>query len=133
MSQTLAEGIKARLREIDRERDHLVALLALYEDGEAVPRVKATPSNGTAAVGQNGHGSHTTAFQPVVGGPTERILAVVRTTPGLSYSEIVERATKGINSNAENPARSAGSTLQSLVKRERIARIGGKHYLPESI
>jgi hypothetical protein len=42
---------------------------------------------------------------------------------------VVERAKEGLQTTADDPRRSLGSTLQSLVKRGRIVRKEGKHYI----
>lgn len=127
MSNALAEGIRARLREIDTERDHLLALLALYEPSPNGAK-PTQPSAGNSSATTNGKRN---PFQKMSGGPTDRILAVVANHPGLVYSDVVSRALDGMTTTAENPARSIGSTLQSLVSRGRVERRDGKHYIPK--
>jgi hypothetical protein len=123
MSGALVEGIRDRLREIDRERDHLLALLQLYEQGPTSNGAKAPSTAGTASSAKG-----PAPFRAIAGGPTDRIMAVVTREPGLAYSEIIERAVQGITSGAEDPRKSLGSTLQSLVKRGKLERREGRHY-----
>ena len=126
MSLSLVEGMKLRLAEMDNERDHLLALIVLYDPsfraGEAPPAtrddaVPAAPTAHRAPVGE---------LTP--NGPTDRLLAVARASPGLTYAELVRRAAKGVVTKSPHPDRSVGSTLATLLKRGAIKRVDGKHY-----
>ena len=64
----LAKAIRARLSEIDVERDQLVSLLELYTNG-VVPNT-ITPK-------KTGGG-----FKKRSGGPTDRLIEAVRENPG---------------------------------------------------
>jgi hypothetical protein len=118
--------IRARLKELDEERDHLVALVVLYERREREQGV--VTSNGA---GNNGATKHVPPhpFVPVRGGPTDRIKAVLAAEEGLTYGQIIERAVVGMTSASDNPERSVGSTLQSLVQRGKVERRDKRHYL----
>lgn len=130
MANPLIASIRARLKEIDEERDHLVALVALYESPES--RNGKNTVVGAGTVGNTVVGQHA-PFQSVRGGPTDRILAVLAQEPGLSYGEVVQRAMVGLTTSAQHPERSVGSTLQSLVKAEKVERRHKKHYLTRTI
>ena len=123
MRNPLIAELRVRLREMDEERDHLVALIALYEKREHQHA-------------QNGAGASERKpipFVPVRGGPTDRIKAVLAQDAGLSYTEVVERAKAGMSTTAANPERSIGSTLQSLVRRGIVERRERKHYLAQPV
>jgi hypothetical protein len=123
----LAQAIRDRLAEIDGERKHLLALVRQYENGtsptppvqtrQKAPRPKTSPK--------------TTGPRENEGdGPTERVLKVIEANPGLRYGEIIKLAIQGMETEATNPQRSAGSVLGSLVKREKIEKVDGRYYLP---
>ena len=111
----LARVMRARVAEIDIERDQLVALLELYTNG-AVPTAKSTVENG--------------GFKRRSGGPTDRLLKAVQENPGLPYASVLDNAVEGMETTAEHPRRSLGSTLGSLVKRGKIQRSDDKKYYP---
>ena len=136
MANPLIAHIHARLKEIDEERDHLVALAALYEKSP----ITRNGTNGANVVQGIAIGAMMTPrrlpavpFQAIKGGPTERILGVLSQEEGLTYSEVIERAVKGMQTDASDPERSLGSTLQSLVKRGKVERNDKKHYLPKRL
>ena len=110
----LAKAIRARLSEIDVERDQLVSLLELYTNG-------AAPNTNTPK--KTGGG-----FKKRSGGPTDRLMEAVRENPGLTYAKILDKALEGMKTEAEHPRRSLGSTLGSLVKRGKIRRDDKKYY-----
>ena len=117
----LAKAIRDRLSEIDVERDQLVSLFKLYTNGatpDMVPsRIKVSASGGGG-------------FQRRSDGPTERLLRAVRDHPGLAYAGVLDKAIEGMETEAEHPRRSLGSTLGSLVKRGKIGRSEDKKYYP---
>jgi hypothetical protein len=136
MDNILSEKIRARLRligvehaRLERERNHLVALLEMYDHG---PATNGTRSSRKAIARSKRAPSRAAPFRAIAGGPSERIRLVVNDTPGLSYSEVIDRAVEGIVSTAGDPRRSLGSTLQSLVKRGKVERRDGKHYPPRT-
>lgn len=112
----LEDAIRARVAEIDTERDHLVALLEHY--GNAAP-TKRQPAPSTASPPR---------FEARASGLTERLLQVIQDTPGLIYREVLNGAEKGLVTNSNNPRRSLGSTLGSLVKKGKILKRQGKYY-----
>lgn len=122
-NEKLAKMIRSRLVEIDVERDKLVSLLGLYTNG-------VTPTAGVAKPKINANGDGGGGFQRRSGGPTDRLLEAVRESPGLSYGDVVDKALEGMETDAEHPRRSLGSTLGSLVKRGKIRRSDDKKYYP---
>lgn len=120
-NKVLADAIRARLAEIDEERNHLVALLQYY--GAPPPKANL----GAAAKSADTQGA---LFETRPSGPTDRLLTVVAQTPGMKYGEVIDRAEVGMETNAEKPRRSLGSTLGSLVKRGRIRKSDDGGYYP---
>lgn len=119
----LTDAIRARVAEIDKERDHLVALLEYY--GAAPPEGRsATPPRRPSPSSQ----SRGRPFETRPAGPTERLIQVVDESPGMIYREVLDRAELGMDTKADNPRRSLGSTLGSLVKRGKIRKEDGKYY-----
>jgi hypothetical protein len=123
-NKNLAKAIKDRLTEIDVERNSLVALLDLYTN------VGAPASAKPASTQKPKRRARGTGFERRKGGPTDRLMAAVRAHPGLPYAEVLDKAMEGMETEAENPRRSLGSTLGSLVKRGKIRRSEDKKYYP---
>jgi hypothetical protein len=121
-TEALAEAIRRRLREINDERAQLVALLGYYTNGSKPPDSK------TAMPTQPQDESR--PFRPKAKGPTERIMAVISTQPGLRYGEVVSTAIEGLETDATNPRRSVGSTLGSLVNRGKVRKDDEGRYFP---
>lgn len=118
----LAKMIQTRIAEIDVERDKLVALHKLYTNGVALSSVVG-PTTGATNGGNGG-------FKRRSGGPTDRLLDAVQENPGLPYASVLDKALGGMETEAEHPRRSLGSTLGSLVKRGKIRRSDDKKYYP---
>jgi len=118
-TESLAEAIRTRLREIDNERAQLVALLGYYTNGTKTKEATPPPE-----------GAPPRSFLPKAKGPTERIMEVINGQPGLKYGEVVTTAIEGLDTEAENPRRSVGSTLGSLVKRGKIHKDEEGRYYP---
>lgn len=156
VANLLAEMAKKRLRELDEERDELLALLKRHGFSPEEPARKSEkhdPPKGPtkpsrAKVAHRSTPSHngstpskraTTlaqqrgakAFQKLTSGPTEIVLDVLRGAPsGLTYSEVVEQALPSVQSNATNKAKSVGNVLLALKKRSKVAFHDGKYYAP---
>jgi hypothetical protein len=120
----LAEAIRDRLSEIDVERDKLSALLSLYTSGVSEAAKKpAAVQNGSTGQGQ---------FERRSGGPTERLIETVRGNPGLSYGQVIDAASEGLDTRAKHPRRTLGSILGNLVKRGKIRKENRGYYpVPE--
>ena len=112
----LADAIRARVAEIDKERDHLVALLEHYGTIGPKERQPASPTASQAT------------FENRPSGLTERLLQVIKDRPGLKYSEVLDGAEKGLVTNSTKPRRSLGSTLGSQVKKGKILKRDGRYY-----
>jgi len=110
--------LRNRLVEIDAERDHIVALLRLYSNGSSPPAKSAD----TETVGK--------PFKKRPAGPTDRLLDAVAEQPGLTYAKVLDLAEQGMASDAENPRASLGSTLGSLVKRNKVRKDEHGRYFP---
>ena len=108
----LLENMRARLVEVDAERDALLALIALWEKwplAEPLQRDKRVVNRlGT--------------------GVTDRLLTIVEESPGLRYRELVQQAIVGLVTTSQYPDRMVGSILSTMVKRRAIVRIDGLHF-----
>ena len=126
MTQALVEGMKERLAAMESERDHLLALIALYDPSLVVstlPRQSLPPKSDAAPTRRGA------VTEAIPNGPTDRLLAVARETPGLGFADLVRRATVGVVTKSKHPAQSVGSTLSTMIKRGSIRRVDGKHYV----
>lgn len=120
----LAEAARARLAEIDQERELLLALIKLQPgNGNGAAPVQGKKSNPPPVAVQAG-----LPFVQRPGGPTERIVTAVSQNPGMKYGQVIGSALEGWATDAEHPRRSLGSTLGSLVKRGKIRKSDGRYY-----
>ena len=118
----LAEAARARLTEIDKEREHLLAIVEIHGNGNGASpaQAKSRPAPTSVQAGL--------PFAQRPSGPTERIMTVVSQNPGMKYGQIVGAALEGMDTEADHPRRSLGSTLGSLVKRGKIRKADGRYY-----
>lgn len=118
-----------RLEAIERERAALVTLRDLYS--RATPRSET--SDGTTRHSDTSHvrqvrsaGGLPDMSKP--GGPTETIFAIVRDTPGIKASELIDRAIAIVNTTASNKRRTIATTALDLAKKGRLRKQAGRYY-----
>lgn len=131
--KALVDALRARLEDLEEEREAVLHMLRLYERG-AVSAPPKRPAQArlrvAAAPAPAGDVGQSQLFEVREGGPTQRLMHVITQEPGLKYAEVLDRAQKGMETTADNPRRSLGSTLGTLVKRGKIARVDGQYYPP---
>ena len=120
--------LDAERHQIEAERQHLIALLQFYERPVIIIGAGAS-FGGAGTVSATGEVRPPASAEQAGEGPTDRIKTVVRQTPGLVYSEVIERAKQGVISAAEDPTGSVAATLQSLIRRGVVVRRDGRHYI----
>lgn len=123
MTSKLAEAARARLAEIDQERELLLAIIKIHSNGSGPAPAPAKKSGPAPTSVQAGF-----PFVQRTGGPTERIMTVVSQNPGMKYAGVIGAAVVGMDTEAGHPRRSLGSTLGSLVKRGKLRKTDGRYY-----
>lgn len=125
--------IELRLREIGDEYAHLLALYRMYGGGATPPAADGQRTKGgeaPAAAGQE-RGAKARNAPPDTskpGGTTESIQRIARERPGLPVKEFTDAVEVIVNSDADDKRRTISSTLNALIKKERIVRRDGRIY-----
>jgi hypothetical protein len=126
-SQQMIEMARARLSELEAEREVLLGLIRFYEGvrPDATPTVRSQLPSTVRRVEPFGN-----PFTAVPGGPTESVLQVVADHPGLPASKLIDAVVEKANTNAKNPRRTIASTTAFLVKQGRLKKVNGRFFLP---
>lgn len=128
------EALRARLRELDREREALTALLDIY-GGNDSPDTTGTPVRSHNGARANGIAGANTSFSrrkpptpATANGSTEAILAVVRERPGITISDLISQALDRIDAQAADPRKNMGTIVRYQLKAGRLQKRGEGYY-----
>lgn len=129
------EALRARLRELDREREALTALLDIYGGNDA-PETSRAPARSHHAPRANGPAAANTASSnrrkpptpATANGSTEAILAVVSERPGITISDLISQALDRIDARAADPRKNMGTIVRYQLKAGRLQKRGEGYY-----
>lgn len=129
------EALRARLRELEREREALTALLDIYGGNDAPEKNRAparshhAPRPNGPAAGNAASSNHRKPPTPATAnGSTEAILAVVREMPGITISDLISQALDRIDARAADPRKNMGTIVRYQLKAGRLQKRGEGYY-----
>jgi hypothetical protein len=125
-----------QLAPLQAERDRLMALLRTYgvlPQEHTLATTMAAQAIGTllgSKLAPPKKPAPRPAFDKKAGGPTDAIFQVLAEEPnGLSYMEVVRRASEIVESDAKNKEKTVGNVLSALARKGRVHRDGGVYRL----
>lgn len=70
-------------------------------------------------------------FQPKEGGPTEAVIAMVLSSPGITAAALADSVARSMNSTATRPRRIISQVANKLAKKGRLSKRNGRYYPPK--